>query len=471
MSKKDVEQALDKVKQSKNVLGQNPVVEHIKLLSNGIGEFSYLRYFGEFLLFVDIKEENSIPTAGVTVTKTNPLLVYNKKFMEDLNRSSLSFILVHEVFHLLSGHVSRIRDNNLDPQIGNVAADMVINESIINTILRSTTVKKADIIKSCLRKPKKYNGKMILEDLYMWIKSQQKDYDETMGQMQSQQPGQDQGEGQPQPGDGEQDGDGGSGEQDGDGQGSGTAKSQMEKDLEGRIGKDMKQIFDSMEKGEQVTIDKHMLDQLPEEIRREIVDSIETNLRNRGLETGDIASSLRDLKKSRVDYTKKILSTLSRGFGIKNTKSFRRPNRRGIVGLKGSDSEFKSLNVLLDTSGSMGGYFEKALSFIFRNGITLNLIQCDTQVHGAMEIKSLSDFKKVIIEGLGGTTLQPGIDYLEKNKKTKNNNLLILTDGYTDRLSFKNTKRVLILSNDSECPIGNHPRTKVDQIVIKNFDE
>ena len=208
-----------------------------------------------------------------------------------------------------------------------------------------------------------------------------------------------------------------------------------------------------------------------ENLKKEIIDSIETNLRNRGLEAGDITNSLRNLRKSRVDYTKKILSTLSRGLGTKNTKSFRRPNRRGIQGLKGFDSEFKSLNVLLDTSGSMNGYFEKALSFIFRNDISINLVQCDTQVHGNMKVKSLSDFKNFVIKGLGGTTLQPGIDFFEKESKTKNNNLLILTDGHTDTLSFKSTKKVLILSNDSECPIGNYSHTKVEQIIIKDFNE
>ncbi|NQU86099.1 MAG: hypothetical protein HQ541_10090 [Mariniphaga sp.] len=306
---------------------------------------------------------------------------------------------------------------------------------------------------------------MILEDLYVWIKEKQDDFDKTMDKIKSNC------QGQSQSGEGEGQGEGQSGNGKEKNKDQNASNANAKKDLEQRIGKDMKQIFEGLEKGKTMTIDKHFLDSIPDELRQEIVDAIETNLKNRGLETGDIAASLRTLKKSKVDYTKKILSTLERGFGIKNTKSFRRPNRRGIEGLKGTDSEFKSLNVMLDTSGSMNGYFEKALNFIFRNEITINLIQCDTKVHDAMEIKTLNDFKKVIIKGMGGTTLQPGIDYIEKNKKMKNNNLLILTDGYTDSLSFKSTKRVLILSNDSKCPISKSPRTKVQQIIIKNFDE
>ena len=463
-------------------LGTNPIVEHIKVLSNDLGEFSYLRYFGEFLLFVDILMDNSCPTAGVTVTKTNPLLVYNEKFVKDLSKHSLSFLLIHEVFHLLSGHNKRFVDGNMEHQLANVAADMIINESICNTIIDKTFEAKAPIIKSALRKPKKYSGRMILEDLYVWVKEMQDDYNKTMdkvkGQGQSGQsqsgPGQGQpGDGQPQPGDGQgtNDKDSKSGK-DKNGKGKGSGKSKEERDLEGRIGKDMKQIFDGLEAGKPMTLDKHMLDAIPDEMKQEIVDAIETNLRNRGLETGDIASTLRNLKKSKTDYTKKILSTLERGFGIKNTKSFRRPNRRGIQGLKGPDSEFKALNVLLDTSGSMCGYWEKALSFIFRNEITINLIQCDTKVHDAMEIGSLLDFKKVIIKGQGGTMMQPGITHIEKNKKINRNNLLILTDGYTDSLRFTSkTKKVLILSNAEKCSISSAPRTKVQQIVIKNFDE
>ena len=63
--------------------------------------------------------------------------------------------------------------------------------------------------------------------------------------------------------------------------------------------------------------------------------------------------------------------------------------------------------------------------------------------------------EKMKIRGLGGTTLQPGIDFMsEKKNKIYMYNTVILTDGYTDSLNFKNVKtKTLILSTAEKCPI------------------
>ena len=57
--------------------------------------------------------------------------------------------------------------------------------------------------------------------------------------------------------------------------------------------------------------------------------------------------------------------------------------------------------------------------------------------------------------GLGGTTLQPGLDFIaDKKNKIYMYNTCILTDGYTDSLNFKNIHtRTLILSTATNCPI------------------
>ena len=68
--------------------------------------------------------------------------------------------------------------------------------------------------------------------------------------------------------------------------------------------------------------------------------------------------------------------------------------------------------------------------------------------------------------GLGGTTLMPGLDFISdpKNRISGFNNV-ILTDGYTDSLDFKNIKsRTLILSTAEKCSIT-FDNGKVKQIV------
>jgi predicted metal-dependent peptidase len=72
------------------------------------------------------------------------------------------------------------------------------------------------------------------------------------------------------------------------------------------------------------------------------------------------------------------------------------------------------------------------------------------------------------IKGLGGTSLNPAIEFIKNDKKLNKFNTLILTDGYTDTLNFDGIfGNVLIISNNIKCPIKND-NNKIKQIVIKN---
>ena len=287
-----------------------------------------------------------------------------------------------------------------------------------------------------------------------------------------------QGQGQPgQGGQGDQDSD-----QDGDGDGDGQSNSkcpncghennnnksrQGQKDTSGndRYGKygkndtemySLDTIFEGEEREEQNTLDAHLGDDIPQELKREIVEGIMTKLKNRGLASGDVEAILNKLRKTKKDYLKEIKRTMSNHiFGSKKEKTIVRPNRRGIEGLKGNKKYKNEINVLLDTSGSMGGEFERVLSYIFQNDIQMNLIQCDAQIQQTLKIKDKKELEKMKIKGLGGTTLQPGLDFIaEKKNKIYMYNTVILTDGYTDSLNFKLIKsKTLILSTAEKCPI------------------
>jgi len=215
-------------------------------------------------------------------------------------------------------------------------------------------------------------------------------------------------------------------------------------------------IFEGEEREEQNTLDVHLGDNIPAELKREIVEAAMIRLKNRGLEAGGVDAILNKLRKTRKDYLKEIKRTMSSHiFGSKKEKTIVRPNRRGIAGLKGSKKYKNEINVLLDTSGSMSGEFEKVLSYIFQNDIQMNLIQCDAKVQKVYKIKEKKELEKMRILGLGGTSLMPGIDFIaDKKNKIYMFNLVILTDGYTDSLSFSNLKtKTLILSTAEKCPI------------------
>jgi len=226
------------------------------------------------------------------------------------------------------------------------------------------------------------------------------------------------------------------------------------------------QIFSDMKNNNGQLMDQHLVDDINEELREQMIKDIREKLKSRGFESGDIESTLNKLRKKRKDYLKEIKRGISQIKGNHKQRSILRPSRRNVSGLKGNKKIGSKINVILDTSGSMGGYFEKALSFIFRSDIEINLIQVDTKVHSCENIKNKNQLEKVKIKGMGGTTITPGIRYMIEHFPQYN--CLLLTDGHTDSLDFSGFKnKVLIISNSDECPILNYPRGKLKQIIIE----
>lgn len=247
----------------------------------------------------------------------------------------------------------------------------------------------------------------------------------------------------------------------GDGYGANGQNGQECYDLDG--------IFSKMDDNNGEFMDNHLSDTVSEELREQMVRDIQERLRARGLTSGDIESTLNKLRKKRKDYLKQIKRGISQMKGSVKDKTIKRPSRRGFVGIKGNKKVGYIINVILDTSGSMGGYETKALDYIFRSDIQVNLIQIDTVVHATEKITSLRQLQKVKVLGGGGTALQPAIDYVKE--KLSQYNTLILTDGYTDSFNFSGySGKVLIISNAQECPIA-VSNGKVKQIVIENFKD
>jgi len=353
--------------------------------------------------------------------------------------------------------------------------------------------------------PKDYKGEAIFENLYEWLKEQHEDYQKRKEQQQQQgggqgqqdqqqgqgkgQPdpngqGQGQGQGEPQEGDGQQEGQGGgqgdqkqdpNGEGQGDGEGQGNEPTDsFGNPVYGKNGQNgvecnnLDSIFDGMEKGDQMTLDSHLEDDVQEQSRKSIVNDFMQRLKNRGLVSGDVEAILNKLRKSKKDYLKEIKRTISNHIiGSSKRKSITRPNRRGIEGIKGKKKYKNVINVVLDTSGSMCGDFEKVLAYVFQNDIHLNLIQIDTNVKEVKGIKSKRELQKVVIYGMGGTVLQPALEYISvvENKISTFNNL-ILTDGYTDHLNFSNVKGKSLILTTGTKPKYDDPKGIVKCIQI-----
>ena len=212
-------------------------------------------------------------------------------------------------------------------------------------------------------------------------------------------------------------------------------------------------------------------DEVPAEVRQYMVDSIVEGLKARGIGAGDVEGVLNKLRKKRKDHLRELKKQLANYVlgGIK-LDSIKRPNRRSIEGVKGKRRVRACINVLLDTSGSMGGDFEKVLNFIFQNDIEINMIQCDTVIHGVQTIKSKKELEKMKIRGFGGTELQPGINYVAESKELNKYNTVVLTDGYCDSLDLSKLKgKTMLISCGVAVPIS-VPGRYMKQFIIDKED-
>ena len=309
------------------------------------------------------------------------------------------------------------------------------------------------------------------------------------GQGKGQQPGDDQGEGQDQQddqgkGQGQTQQGGGQGQGEGescpDCQGTGNegGKDSSGKPSYGPYGKNpskdgealdtwsKEQIFQDMENGTGEYLDKHMGDEVPEEMREAMVKDVMERLAARGLSAGNVEQTLNKLRKKRKDYLREIKRAVSNMiFGTVKQKTIVKPNRRQISGLKGNRKVKTKINCILDTSGSMGGTFERVLSYVYRNDIEINLIEADTEVKWIENIKNKRKLETMVIKGLGGTILQPAIDLVAD--QFNEFNTVVLTDGYCDSLDLSKIKgKVLMVSIGVKVPIS-RTNNRVKQIMVE----
>lgn len=455
-----------------------------KLYTASLQLNKYYQYYHEILLQTNFSEDTKIPTMGVMITATGLKMIYNPNFINENMDEVNAFILIHEVFHFLLNH--SIRTFGRNKYLENVVKDMIIN----NVIREDCLLVYKEYINEKINPfyiPKEYKGKLAFEYLYEWITEQMKkvkEEDEKNGKQKQKikvtfdKNGQGKVE-QNESQEGEQkdsnsenrdrensdkeNNDDKKTENNEQGEGSGNEQNSDEELSEET--KEMLRKLINEEEG--ITIDVHFNDEVDEatkeQIIKEIIETTKARMKARGINTDNFEKTLEKLNKARKNYTKQIAKALTGITGNIKFKTWSKPNRKNLP-LKGFKKYKNIINVILDTSGSMESEFEKALSYIFQNNITVNLIQIDTEVKKVEFIKSKHQLQKVRIHGLGGTTLQPAIELIKT--KYNNYNNIILTDGWFDNLDFTGVKgKVLILTTDRICAVTSGLK-EIKQIVI-----
>jgi predicted metal-dependent peptidase len=376
---------------------------------------------------------------------------YNTDFLDGKTQKEVNFIVIHEIFHLLWSHPKRTISGQYEHRLANIAQDMIINHIIWSDISRDFVQlpKNEEGKNMTLFIPKEYKGSLIFEELYEWLRDARDKRNEERRR-----------------GGGNIPSNGGSGV--GADYGPyGRMPSNRERDQNETIDTySLDHIFDNIDNSDGMYLDQHLGDEIPEEMRDAVVKDIMDRLQARGFESGNVTESLNKLRKKRKDYLTYIKRCLSNQiFGSKKQKTIVKPNRRNILGLKGNRKVKTKITAILDTSGSMGGTFERVLSYIYRNDIEVNLIEADTSVKWIQNIKNKRQLETTVIKGGGGTILQPAIDYVADH--FNDTNLVVLTDGYCDNLNLSRINgNILMISIGDKVPISK-TNGKVKQILVE----
>ena len=87
------------------------------------------RFTSFFYQSISFKEENSIPTIGLTFSSTGAVFYYNNTFIEKIDTAELIGLMVHEMLHIVFDHNHR-KVFNYKTEIKNLSQDMIINSYI-----------------------------------------------------------------------------------------------------------------------------------------------------------------------------------------------------------------------------------------------------------------------------------------------------------------------------------------------------
>ena len=429
----------------------------------------YLPYYGEFSQYINFFKAK-IRTCGVNVTEKGACFYWNEEWVDKLTPDETVFVVIHEVMHLLFDHIKR--GVGYDKDISNLAMDMIINSIIHGDLI--TYEKLSYIIdipkdekqhNKCIFLDKRYTGKPIFEELYTWVmeqyvkwRSENAEKIEKLKKKTINISKDGIGRIEDWLDEGEDDGYGPNGKSGDDDQNSVDMYP-------------LERFFENKEFGNGLEFDFHFDDDVCEEVRKQWSNGIMEQLKARGLDTNNVLKVLGKLIKSEIDYLKEIKRIVSNDiFGNKKKRIITRPNRRDIPGLKGNKKYISKINCILDTSGSMEGLFERVLSYIYDHDVFMNLIQCDSEVKNFVLVKNKRDLEKMNIEGLGGTVISSGLQYIAHDKHLNKYATVVLTDGYTDSLNFTGVKNnVLILSCGEHCPIiaeSYSKNIKISQIIL-----
>jgi len=333
-------------------------------------------FYGLFLIGINKKYTENIPTAGVSKHGIGVQLTINPEFFINLSEDHRFGLIKHELLHIAFGHLI-MRDLYADHKLFNIAADLEINQYILENKLPEGGLLLSSFPELDL--PKKAGTKE-----YYRLLEEAKDQgtcpslDSLMNQM------------------------------DGTSQ---YCHSTWDE-------------FDDLSEADKKLIQKQVEHQLKE--------SAEQTVKKQGNipgELSDLIKRLLNVEPPKFNW-KAYLRRFVGNSSIVYTKKLRRKYNKRYAANPGLKIKFKNhILVGVDTSGSVNNdelkEFYSELVHMHKTGHKITVAQCDTKLNSVKEFNPKKDWE---IHGRGGTDFQPVIDHYN-DKKGVYTALIYLTDG------------------------------------------
>jgi predicted metal-dependent peptidase len=353
-------------------------------------------FYGFFLIMLNKVWHDAIGTAAVSKNGINYQLTISEKFWEPLSELHRIGLLKHELLHIAFNHLTTF-DLFKDKKLANIAMDMEINQYIDETWLPEGVIDIDDYSELNLKKR--------AGSRYYYDKLQEL---------------------------------------------------QKKKEQNGTCGcENMDKLLDALEKGAcQVTIgmpggegDKDVnmpnhpwkeFENLPEAEKQLIENQMQRILQEVKSQTekkqGHVPGEMKGIIKIKEIVPPKFnwKNYLRRFTGISTkifTKKIRRKENTKFPDMPGMKVKMKQkLMLAIDTSQSVCDdevrEFMNEMHHIYKTGVDITLVQCDTYIRDISEYKGTYDLK---LRGRGGTDFTPVIEYFNEN--TSYTSLVYFTDG------------------------------------------
>jgi predicted metal-dependent peptidase len=328
-----------------------------------------------------------VPTAGVSKNGINYQLVVNDEFWEGLSENHRLGLLKHELLHIAFGHLTTVFKFS-DRKLANIAMDMEINQYIDVDYLPEGGIMIDDYAE--LNLDRKAGARYYYDKL-----KEAKD---------------------------EKDQNGTSGSPEFD-----KLCDQMDSgDGEGLPDHSTWDEFENLSEAEQKLIEK--------QLQKVLGDAKEQTVKKRGSVPGEIEGVIviEEIVAPKFDwrgYIRRFTGISTKVF----TKKIRRKENRRFSDNPGLKIKMRQHMLLaIDTSGSVSNdelmEFMNEIHHIYKAGVDITIIQCDTSIRSIEAYRGKNDLK---VHGRGGTEFDPVLDYYNENSK-KYTSLVYFTDGECD---------------------------------------